>query len=984
MPMSDLPLPRRHQLHWHLMRAFALVTTVPLLLILSITLLQMRTQTEQQVINQLEAIAELKHDQIQRWLTASAVVLEGFLAEDHHQQQLAAFLDAPTDRQDQGAIEETLQALLTLPTTGAHFDLLFLYDPLGQVVAASTSTEVGKVVANQPYFSQSLTGAYLQPPYYTVGRRTLTMLLTRPIYDARGQTVGVLAGRVQLGELIAIMQVRTGLGDSGETYLVSSENNYLLTPSRFADYPQNRSYQSYGIDQALQGRNGSGVYTDYRTPPVQVIGAYRWIPSLQAALVAEIDEREAQHRFTQTAVLSGSATLALGVLAAGIGQLVARRVSQPIKALAETATHISRGALHHRVTLPMYTELRVLAEAFNQMADHLHHTLSELEQRVIERTAALAAEQERLSQEIADRHVLEATLQHEHTFLQVVLTNLADGIIACDPTGTPRLLNQAARTIYGLSDEALPPATWSGWYAVSTPEGELCAPPPDNPIYWAFHGEPTPPTELIIAPTPWAARMCVMHGHPLYDAQGQLAGAVVTLHDLTAQKQAESLVHFHASHDGLTGLPNRAEFLDRVQRAIDHAHYDPTYLFAILLLDLDRFNIINDSLGHLMGDALLIAVAQRIAATLHRPGDMVARFGGDDYAIFVDDLKAVSDITRFADRLQLELAYPFQLHGHDIVTSASIGIGLWTPTYTAPEELLRDADMALYRAKVIGKARYAVFDTSMHAQMMTRLHLEIDLRRAVERNEVSLHYQPIMALVSGTVYGVEALLRWRHPQHGMIAPADFIPIAEETGLIIPLGWWVLEEVCRQLKQWFPDPAVAQSIIMSINLSSKQVAQPDSLERITNTLQHYGVPAAKMTLEMTEHGVIENTEAAARLLRRCQSVGMHIALDDFGIGYSSLNYLHELPIDILKIDRSFIQRMQADPKTQAIIRTIIAFAETLDIMVIAEGIETEAQRAMLLALGCRYGQGYFFARPMDGATAGSWLADRQVGVVANNG
>ena len=438
----------------------------------------------------------------------------------------------------------------------------------------------------------------------------------------------------------------------------------------------------------------------------------------------------------------------------------------------------------------------------------------------------------------------------------------------------------------------------------------------------------------------------------------------------------ESREHFrHAAfHDALTGLPNRSLFTEHLRLALGRVHQHDDYHFCVLFLDLDRFKNINDSLGHPCGDELLILVARRLE-TCVRHADVVARFGGDEFAILLDGMHDLSDAIQVAAKVLQTISAPFKLSNHEAITTASIGVALSSPNYQEAEDIIRDADTAMYRAKDGGKARYEIFNTAMHTRAVTLLRLETDLRRAIENEELCVYYQPIVSIANGQLHGFEALVRWHHPERGIILPTDFISLAEETGLILPLGLNVLREACSQLRKWHQHSLANRGLIMSVNLSGKQLAQPDLIERIEEVLQESQLKPWHLKLEVTESVVMENPEVAAITLGKLRALGVSLSIDDFGTGYSSLSYLNRFPLDILKIDRSFVASMNHTDENLQIVKTIVTLAGNLGMQVIAEGVETEAQLNQLRLLKCQYAQGFLFSEPMDATETDSFIRNR---------
>ncbi|HKQ05179.1 MAG TPA: EAL domain-containing protein [Blastocatellia bacterium] len=460
------------------------------------------------------------------------------------------------------------------------------------------------------------------------------------------------------------------------------------------------------------------------------------------------------------------------------------------------------------------------------------------------------------------------------------------------------------------------------------------------------------------------------------DSQNQQSHLIFQIQDITDRKRAEQQLVHDAFHDALTGLPNRAWFMEQLQMSLDRAKKKPERLFAMLFLDLDRFKLINDSIGHLVGDQLLIGIAQRLRQCV-RPTDKVARLGGDEFTILLDGLRDEQEAIDIAERIQRQVSQPFALNGYETFTTASIGISFSNIGYERAEDFLRDADTAMYQAKFLGKARHVIFDKGMHAHAVNMLQLETDLRRAIDRHEFFIQYQPIVSLETGRLSGFEALIRWQHPERGLIPPDKFIAVAEETGCIVSIGRWVLYEACRQMQQWHEVYQLREPLFVSVNLSTKQFSQVNLYDEIVQTLSATRLDPRALKLEITESIVMENIETVNGTLEQIRALGVEVSMDDFGTGYSSLSYLHRLPIDTLKIDRSFVTRMIENNENKEIVRTIILLAQNLGKHVIAEGVETKEQVEVLRELRCHSGQGYLFSPPL-----GADKADKMIESMTN--
>jgi diguanylate cyclase (GGDEF)-like protein len=443
--------------------------------------------------------------------------------------------------------------------------------------------------------------------------------------------------------------------------------------------------------------------------------------------------------------------------------------------------------------------------------------------------------------------------------------------------------------------------------------------------------------------------------------------------EIVERKKAEEKLSFMALHDPLTELPNRTGLMARLQQVLQRVKENSDYMFGLLFLDCDRFKVVNDSLGHLVGDQLLKSLAQRLQMCINS-SDIIARFGGDEFVIILDDIENLEKAISMTEHILNQLSLPFHLNDHEIFIGASIGIVLGTKDYQDSSHLLRDADIAMYQAKASNKTSYKVFDKEMRDRAVQRLQLETDLRRAIERQEFVVNYQPIINLKTGKIMGFEALVRWQHRERGLISPADFIPIAEETGLIVAIDRWVLQQACHQLRVWQTDIPQAFPLSISSNLSVQQFTQTDLMQQIDRVLSETELDSQYLKLEITESALIENDQLAQTMLEQFKKRQVLVSIDDFGTGYSSLSYLHRFPVDTLKIDRSFICRMgELGNDGSSIVDAIVTLAHHLGMDVVAEGVETKDQLAYLRLIGCEAAQGYFFSKPLNSELATELLS-----------
>lgn len=546
------------------------------------------------------------------------------------------------------------------------------------------------------------------------------------------------------------------------------------------------------------------------------------------------------------------------------------------------------------------------------------------------------------------------TLRKSEERFRSLVRHASDVIAIVDSAGTLHYLSQAVDKVWGYAPQML---VGQSAFEFVSPEDQRTI--QDLMAQTLQRSGSIITTELRFQHANGTWRDFEVIANNLLDDPG-VQGIVLTYHDITERKRFEHDLTHLAFHDPLSNLPNRALLMDRLALALARAERLHTAI-AILSLDLDNFKVVNDSLGHESGDCMLIAIAKRLQTSI-RAVDTVARLGGDEFVILLEEITNIADAIRITERIIAKLQEPLHLDDHEIFPTFSIGITLGTPGQDRPEVLLRNADLAMYRAKRAGKAQYAVFDPTMNATAIARLELESDLRHAIERAEFEVYYQPILNLKTGYIREVEALVRWRHPERGLIAPIHFIPVAEETGMILSIGQWVLIEACRQLRSWETTYPAQQPMVISVNLSARQFQSPRLVEDIARILEETETNPACLKLEITESVMMQDAEEAHAILSGLKGLGVQLAIDDFGTGYSSLAYLQRFPVDVLKIDRSFIDRLGHSVEETAIVHAIITLAKTLNLTVTGEGIETEEQLVQLIELGCDLAQGYYIAKP----------------------
>ncbi len=540
-----------------------------------------------------------------------------------------------------------------------------------------------------------------------------------------------------------------------------------------------------------------------------------------------------------------------------------------------------------------------------------------------------------------------------------------DLVAIADDNGTLLYLNQSARRFFDVSSDASLESFdlmgWRGAHVVGRLENEVL---PALEREGSWYGElPVPRADGT--PVPHRVQLLA---HRDDDGHAEFFSAV--LQDISERKAIEHRLAHQATHDPLTGLPNRTLLLDRLDQAMRRARRNQRRV-AVLFLDLDHFKVVNDSLGHGLGDRLLIAIAERLRAAL-RPADTIARFGGDEFVVLCEDLVSLHDAVAIAERVNEAVSGPFVIDDSEVFVGVRIGIAFRDDNEADPETLIRDADAAMYQAKDRGRARWVVFENAMRASAVDRLDIENALRRALGRRELRVHYQPMIDLTTGRVAGVEALLRWEHAERGLLLPGDFITVAEETGLIVPIGSWVLDQACRQVMRWQASIPGLEPLVLAVNLSGRQLGHPRLVDDVAAVLRDTGIDPSNVELEITESVLMDDVEMSEETLGRLKALGVKLVVDDFGTGYSSLSYLRRFPVDVLKVDQSFVDGLGTDPGDSAIVTAIVTLAHTLGLHAVAEGVETTEQLSELRQLGCDSAQGFYFAKPTTGDDLGELL------------
>ena len=763
------------------------------------------------------------------------------------------------------------------------------------------------------------------------------------------------------------------LNDKRQPLVYKTSHASLLKVPLILTYRDSEARNGIFSKEFVNKENGQ-EYIDLLTPVVsettkdplefffnQSMGSPQVIGYIQLGLSKE-GLRKRINDFLFTIVLFTFFLVVSGIL---MTVFMARRIVSPIKKLRHATQDIAEGKLDSLIEIKTNDEISDLAGSFNHMLDRLREYRVEVEKR----TAELVLTNRQITAEISVRTRTEKELISTKARLENLLSSSTAVIYSCEPAGdyAPRFISENVIKLLGYEPREF----------ISTPQ------------FWRGHIHKDDALRVFME----LGKLSMMghlileyrfrHNDGSYrwlrdelqlvrDREDKPMEIIGHLVDISESKRLEEKLSHDALHDPLTGLPNRTLFRDRLEMMFARAKRNKAYVFAVLFLDLDNFKKVNDSLGHVIGDQLLTTVAMRLKSIM-RTTNTFARLGGDEFAILLDDVAGMSGVLSFVEKIHNEIKLPFKISAHNVYTSASIGIVVNNAAYTRAEDMVRDADTAMYHAKTLGRGRHVIFDESMYVRAQEALHLETELRRAMEQKEFALHYQPIVSLETGRVTELEALLRWKSPDGDFIPPDKFIPLAEETGMIIPIGNWVLREACRQMVVWKEMFVMHAPLTVSVNLSSKQFTS-SLIDQIEAALYDTGLTPERLRLEITENTIMKNEQLAASILLRLRELNISVYIDDFGTGYSSLSYLHTFPIQTLKVDRSFIKAMCVNTDALEIIRSIVNLGHSLSMSVIAEGVETREQLERLKELKCDFFQGFIFSPPLDSEGVDKILSD----------
>ena len=963
---------------------FLVVSFLPILILSAVGLNLYRQNLEATVIQQISRVSDMKLSRIDDYLDERLEDIGELARMNVTREAMECFRLAfrrggLSSREYRGLLARFDPFFLMYHEKAGYYDV-FLIDPDGNIIyTLARENDLGTNLLDGPFRETGLaelfrTVTHIYEPeisgieFYPPSRRAAGFVAS-PILEG-GRLEGVVAFQINNDLIRNVVTDWTGLGETGEAVAVAAsdldEEAVLMTPLRNSDspafqtrYPLNSEGNIFG--RALRGERGSGVLPDYRG--VETISVWRYVPGLRWGLIVKMDLQEAMRSYRILRKSIGLVTLILFLSVLFLSLLLGNSIVSPIRQLALAARAIGERKEGVRVHVSGIYEIADLGQAFNRMADAVENTSRGLEERVQERTTELTRTLADLRKEIQTRQEAEFRIRlfvkiFESTDEAIVVTDPETRILEvndayCRITGYSRdeLVGKRTSTLQsGYHGRVFYEEMWSSILKNFTWNGEILDRKKSGEVY---------PIWLTI--------------NAIRNESGETTNYVGIFSDITEMKEAEKKLRNLAYYDTLTGLSNRSSFQDRMKQAIALANRNGEKV-GLLLIDLDRFKVVNDTLGHLVGDRLLEEVARRMNATV-RESDLVGRLGGDEFVIGLFQMENPEEAARLATRLIREVSRPVQIEKQELYIGASIGISIYPDDSASYEEMVRNADAAMYYAKRSGRGEYHFFTESIQNQVQDRFQIEMQLRSALERNEFHIQYQPQVDLSSRRIVGVEALVRWQNRELGVVPPDRFIPVAEETGQIVPMGSWIFEETIRTLSRWKSrgfEPS------MAINVSPRQFHDRELFAKLDALVQIHGLTPDRVEVEITESALMENPESARSMLRELKAGGFRIAMDDFGTGYSSLRYLKEFPVHRLKIDRSFVQGLPHDENSRALVRAILQMTRALEIEVVAEGVETHEQHIFLAGEGCHFAQGYLYGKPVDSVTLLNMLDGKSSG------
>ncbi len=925
------------------------ISLIPIAIITTISYFNARHALKRQIMQDLTAVAEFKKAHVLEFLEAKEGRTIDFSSDGFIRDRLEKINRGVSLRQNNVTALNRHLSMNKMPLD-PYIAAIEVVDMNGKVAASTNETMIGRDVSGQEIYKKSIHAAsnnsYVSQPYHSSYLDAKSIDVSAPLTSRRGsKTIGVLINHYYATVLDKFVANRAGMGESGEVLLVrrDGDNIEFFTPLRYAPVdsltvPMDSA--EAGIARlALEGGSGVLIAADYRG--VDVVAAYQYIPSMDWGLIAKIDKPEAFASLKTLEIVVLILIVAAATIVASLGTIFASSVSRPIKRLTDATRRFAGGDLKARVAITHRDEIGNLTNSFNTMAGELEKEITGRARRELELLkVSLVVEQ-------SPNVVLITDTQCNIEYVNLKFT-LLTGYTREEAIGKKPSILKSGKT---------PPEVYKQLYETITSgsewRGEFCNKKKNGELYWE---------STVIS--------------SIKNAEGVITNFIEIAEDITERRQAEERIHQLSYYDALTGMPNRMLYNDRLSLALASAQRTREML-AVLFLDLDRFKDINDAMGHSIGDQLLKTVAGRLTDSV-RKEDTVTRLGSDEFTLLLPGMVQTEDAAGIAQKILEAVKKPLTLSGHEFNITASIGIAIYPSDGEGAETMLKNASTAMYHAKEQGRNNYQFFTPALHTRTVEQMKRESSLHHALEREEFIVYYQPVVDVKTGRIVSSEALLRWQCPECGLVNPAEFIGIAERTGLIVPIGEWVLRAACAQNKAL--QDAGLPPLMVAVNLSARQFQQKNLVEMVEQALKDTGMDPRFLDLEVTESTAMKNVEAANYMMKRLVGLGVHLVIDDLGTGYSSLSYLKTFPIHALKIDRSFMQDVVTDPNDAAIVTAIISMSKGLKLKVVAEGVETTAQLEFLRSLGCDEAQGYLFGKPM---TAGEFKKmseqDKRLGV-----